>query len=166
MLSNVCVTMQALIQVSAPGRNYSEAVQWNACMGDLQSAAAGLDTAVGTVVEAAAEHDLPPPNRPRLLSRCRRCAGCVCVHLGVAASKGSLQIWTVLASRRHPVFLPCQHWALGHCYPAAVSLPLLLYCGLRLALLSARPLQSLRWRCSSSTTPAWGNRQKTACRWC
>jgi hypothetical protein len=57
------------------------------------------------------------------------------VYLGVAASKGSSQIWTVLASRRHPVLLPCQHWALGHCCPAAVSLLLLHYCGLRLELL-------------------------------
>jgi hypothetical protein len=62
MLPDFCVTMQAPIQVSAPGRNHSEAVQWNACMGDLQSAAAALDTAVGMVVEAAAEHDLPPPD--------------------------------------------------------------------------------------------------------
>lgn len=141
MISDVSVTVRAVIQVSAPGRKRSEAVQWQACMDDLLSAAAALDTAVGMVIAAAAEHE-PQPNvvRTCCLAVDGVLGGFVCsfVLRQAKAACRSGQCWPpadILSLLSYRTF--------GHCCPAAVSLLLLLYSGLRLSCSSTSFLQSL-----------------------
>lgn len=164
MSSDVSVTVQAVNQVSAPGRKRSEAVQWQACMDDLLSAAAALDTAVGMVIAAAAERE----PQPKVVRTC-----CLAADGVLGGFVGSFVLQQAKAACRSgqcwqpaDILSLLSHRTFGHCCLAAVSLLLLLYSGLHLSCSSTCFLQKLYQCCSPSSATAWRDRNKTARRWC